>query len=128
MAKKFNTEDATASFFSQAQEQPQQAQEGQTVSLTQEQLAQIIAQSKQILDNAQPEKKPVGRPKKTEEQKLRGRRFSLMVDKDLGQYMKEKAWQDRKTITQYINDLIRADMEEYFKNGGTKDGWETEKI
>ena len=35
----------------------------------------------------------------------------------------KRAWQKRTSITQYINDLIRADMENYFAEGGTKEGW-----
>lgn len=64
-----------------------------------------------------------GRPPKTEDQKLRGYRYNLNLDKDLKQYLHERAWQKRTSITQYINDLIRADMEKYFAEGGTKEGW-----
>ena len=56
-----------------------------------------------------------GRPKKTEEEKLRGYRYNLNLDKDLQQYLKEIAWMNRTSITQYINDLIRADMEAFLK-------------
>ena len=68
-------------------------------------------------------KKPQGRPKKTQDEKKGGYRYNLNLDKELKEYLKNKAWQDRKTATDYINDLIRADMEAYFKNGGTKEGW-----
>lgn len=64
-----------------------------------------------------------GRPPKPEDQKLRGYRYNLNLDKDLKQYLHERAWQKRTSITQYINDLIRADMENYFAEGGTKEGW-----
>ena len=64
-----------------------------------------------------------GRPPKPKDQKLRGYRYNLNLDKDLKQYLHERAWQKRTSITQYINDLIRADMENYFAEGGTKEGW-----
>lgn len=51
-----------------------------------------------------------GRPPKTEEEKLRGYRYNLNLDRDLKEYLHETAWKKRTSITQYINDLIRADM------------------
>lgn len=68
-------------------------------------------------------KKPKGRPKKEEEEKKGGYRYNLNLDKELKTYIKNKAWQDRKSATDYINDLIRADMKAYFKKGGTTEGW-----
>lgn len=64
-----------------------------------------------------------GRPPKPEDQKLRGYRYNLNLDKDLKQYLHEIAYKKRVSMTQYINDLIRADMEKYFAEGGTKEGW-----
>ena len=52
-----------------------------------------------------------GRPRKSEEEKLRGYRYNLDLDRDLKEYLHEAAWKKRTSITQYINDLIRADME-----------------
>lgn len=69
------------------------------------------------------QKKAKGRPPKTEEQKKGGYRYNLNLDKELKTYLKNKAWQDRKSATDYINDLLRADMEAYFAKGGTKEGW-----
>ena len=51
-----------------------------------------------------------GRPRKTEEERLRGYRYNLNLDRDLKEYLHETAWKKRTSITQYINDLIRADM------------------
>ena len=73
--------------------------------------------------NTQNKPNKPGRPPKPENEKLRGYRYNLNLDKDLKQYLHERAWQKRTSITQYINDLIRADMEKYFAEGGTKEGW-----
>ena len=61
-----------------------------------------------------------GRPRKTEQEKLRGYRYNLNLDRDLKEYLHETAWEKRTSITQYINDLIRADMK--------KKGWLDECI
>ena len=52
-----------------------------------------------------------GRPPKAEHEKLRGYRYNLNLDRDLKEYLHEVAWKKRTSITQYINDLIRADMQ-----------------
>lgn len=57
-----------------------------------------------------PEEPARGRPKKTETDKKRGYRYNLNLDRDLEPYLREAAWKRRTSITQYINDLIRADM------------------
>lgn len=54
-------------------------------------------------------KKTPGRPKK--ETKLRGYRYNLNLDKDLKAFMQKYTWENRTSITQWINDLIRAEME-----------------
>ena len=71
-----------------------------------------------IYDNESAEKaeqitKKIGRPPKTEEEKLRGYRYNLNLDRDLKEYLHETAWKKRTSITQYINDLIRADMKKH---------------
>lgn len=71
------------------------------------------------------EPKKQGRPPKAEHEKLRGYRYNLNLDKDLKGYLHEMAWRKRTNITQYINDLIRADMEEYIRNGGDESEWTT---
>ena len=50
-----------------------------------------------------------GRPKKKPEEKLRGYRYNLNLDRDLKDYLEDAAWKRRTSITQYINDLIRED-------------------
>ena len=78
-------------------------------------------QATQETQNPQPKQK--GRPKLSPEEKKGGYRYNLNLDMELKRYIKNKAWQDRKSATDYINDLIRADMEQYFANGGTTEGW-----
>ena len=81
----------------------------------------LNAQATQETQNQQPKQK--GRPKLSQEEKKGGYRYNLNLDMELKRYIKNKAWQDRKSATDYINDLIRADMEQYFANGGTTEGW-----
>ena len=102
MAKKtFDTQSTTDKFFTQGAHDTQGTQDKQDT------------QKKQ------------GRPKK--ETPLRGYRYNLTLDADLKQYLHEIVWQKRTSMTQYVNDLIRADMERYFAEGGTKDGWEEDE-
>lgn len=72
------------------------------------------------------ETKNPGRPKKTEAEKLRGYRYNLNLDRDLKPFLHEIVWQQRTSITQYINDLIRHEMESYLAEGGTLEEWENE--
>ena len=100
-----------------------------TADLTPEQIASILQHSMEILQSTTPKR---GRPKKAEEEKLRGYRYNLNLDRDLQQYLKETAWKKRTSITQYINDLIRADMEAYFRECeeagiDPREGWETDE-
>lgn len=100
-----------------------------TADLTPEQIASIVQHSMEILQSASPKR---GRPKKTDEEKLRGYRYNLNLDRDLQQYLKETAWKKRTSITQYINDLIRADMEAYFRECEAagidpREGWEVDE-
>ena len=82
-----------------------------------EEVKSVIEQPKEILKNF-PQKQ--GRPKKSEGEKLRGYRYNLNLDRDLKEYLHEVAWRKRTSITQYINDLIRVDME-------NDAGWKKEK-
>lgn len=77
-------------------------------TMTPEELKAVIEQSKQILENFAPKQ---GRPRKKEEEKLRGYRYNLNLDRDLKEFLHDTAWKKRTSITQYINDLIRAEME-----------------
>lgn len=99
--------------------------------LTPEQAAQLLQEAQKILEGTAEPKR--GRPKKTDSEKLRGYRYNLNLDRDLKQYLHEMAWQKRSSITQYINDLIRADMEAYFDECESlgidpKKGWEVDEI
>lgn len=92
----------------------QQTQE--TAKMTPEEAAQILEQTKKILESVSPEvaeqlTKKQGRPPKADSEKLRGYRYNLNLDRDLKEYLHDAAWRKRTSITQYINDLIRADME-----------------
>jgi hypothetical protein len=81
----------------------------------------------QNTDSTQGTQKKLGRPTLKPEERKRGYRYNLLLDADLKQYMHEMAWRQRTSITQWVNDLIRADMEAYFANGGTKEGWADEE-
>lgn len=62
-------------------------------------------------------------PKKAAKKKYR---VNLALDGELETYLHNIAWTKRTSITQYINDLIRADREAYLANGGDTTGWEDE--
>lgn len=129
--KSFDTKGATDKFFSVSDthdKSNKQSTQTATENLTPEQVAQIVRKSMEILENTTPKR---GRPPK--EEKLRGYRYNLNLDKDLQQYLKETAWRERTSITQYINDLIRADMKAYFARCEAagidpKEGWEQDDI
>jgi acyl-CoA reductase-like NAD-dependent aldehyde dehydrogenase len=87
-----------------------------TAKMTPEEAAQILEQTKKILESVSPEvaeqiTRKQGRPPKADSEKLRGYRYNLNLDRDLKEYLHDAAWRKRTSITQYINDLIRADME-----------------
>lgn len=83
---------------------------------------------KTSIQEEQPEEntKKAGRPPKAEDEKLRGYRYNLNLDKDLKEYLHYIAWLNRTSITQYLNDLVRADMAEYIRNGGDESEWKKE--
>ena len=76
--------------------------------------------------SAQSEAGSPGRPKKAEADKLRGYRYNLNLDRDLKPFLHEIVWQQRTSITQYINDLIRREMEAYLAEGGTIEEWKND--
>ena len=77
-------------------------------------------QKTQITDETQETQKKAGRPVERPETY----RFSLYLDGDLEKYIKYAVWRDRKkSVTQYLNDLVRADMAEYIRNGGDESEW-----
>lgn len=137
--KSFDTTGATSKFFTDSTHDKQSTHDKHTESyiipadprpedLTPERVAAIVRQSMEILESTTPKR---GRPPK--EEKLRGYRYNLNLDKDLQQYLKETAWRERTSITQYVNDLIRADMKAYFARCEAagidpKEGWEQDDI
>lgn len=50
-------------------------------------------------------------------------RFSLYLDGDLKDYIKYISWKQQKSITQYLNDIIRAEMAAYIAGGGDESEW-----
>ena len=112
MAKKsFNTQDTVNKFFTAGNQEIQEIQEKPDVYPT-----------------AESHKRP-GRPKK--EKKLRAYRFSVLLDEDLDKFIHEIVWIRRTNMTQYINDIVRADKEKYVKECLEKgvnpyEGWEEE--
>lgn len=132
--KSFDTKGVTDKFFTVSDTHDKHVTQNkhnappETKDLTPDQIAAIVRQSVEILEKTTPKR---GRPPK--EEKLRGYRYNLNLDKDLQQYLKETAWRERTSITQYINDLIRADMKAYFARCeelgiNPKEGWETDDI
>ena len=102
MAKKFDTQSVSNKFFTQGTEE---------------------THDKPETHDTHEKPKKQGRPPKKEEEKLRGYRYNLNLDRDLKDYLHEMAWKNRTSITQYINDLIRADMEAYIEAGGDESEW-----
>ena len=102
MAKKFDTQSVANKFFTQGTEE---------------------THDKPETHDTHEKPKKQGRPPKKEEEKLRGYRYNLNLDRDLKDYLHEMAWKNRTSITQYINDLIRADMEAYIEAGGDESEW-----
>ena len=102
MAKKFDTQSVANKFFTQETEG---------------------THNKPETHDAHEKPSKQGRPPKKPEKKLRGYRYNLNLDRDLKDYLHEMAWKNRTSITQYINDLIRADMEAYIEAGGDESEW-----
>ena len=50
-------------------------------------------------------------------------RFNLYLDGDLKNFIKYISWKQRKSITQYMNDIIRAEMAAYIASGGDESEW-----
>ena len=115
--KKFDTQNIADKFFTQGNQENQQNQQ--------------IQQKPDINPTAgigTSQRKP-GRPKK--EKKLRAYRFSILLDEDLDAFLHEIVWVKRTSMTQYINDLIRQEKEDYVKDCLERgvnpyDGWEKE--
>ena len=127
MAKKqFDTKSATSKFFTNAidDNKPYEISVTQTTDSTQEKhYKQDHIPSKTEFPRRQ------GRPKKQPEERKRTFRYNLLLDNDLNQYLHEIVWIRRTNMTQYVNDLIRADYENYIRDCQKKginpfEGWE----
>lgn len=102
-------------------------QETQEKEITQEKeleklrgLRAILGGSEKILQSVPMETaKKIGRPV----ERPNTYRFSLYLDGDLEGYIKYKAWKNKQSITQYLNTLVRDDMQAYVKDGGDESEW-----
>ena len=100
MAKKtFDAASVTSRFFTQAA--PKQAEQTAVEPSSAENQAEIVLHKK------------LGRPRLQSGERRRGYRYNLLLDADLNDFLHEIAWQRRTSMTQYINDLIRAEFEAY---------------
>lgn len=81
---------------------------------TPEAIEELLKQSQKILDKLEKDgSKEVkrGRPRLAESEKKRQYRYNLSLDGDLKEYLDDVAWRKRTSKTQYLNDLIRREME-----------------
>ena len=72
-----------------------------------------------------------GKPQGQSTHSRRTKRYNLLLDEDLDAFLHEIVWQKRTTMTQYINDLIRAELEAYEKEShqnGTVPYWKQERV
>lgn len=79
-----------------------------------EAIEKLLKQSQAILDKLEKDGgKEVkrGRPRLAESEKKRQYRYNLSLDGDLKEYLDDVAWRKRTSKTQYLNDLIRREME-----------------
>lgn len=107
--------DAISELFPEEVETASETQEtAQTEKTpTKEEIEAIVRQSAEIA-------RKVGRPTERGETY----RFSLYLDGDLKSFIDYRVWQLRqKSITTYLNNLIRQDMENYISEGGNADEW-----
>lgn len=79
---------------------------------TPEEQVAILNQTKEIL-------KSFGRPVERPNVK----KISLYLDGDLNDYVRFRCTKPKQAVTQYINSLVRADMEAYLAAGGNADEW-----
>lgn len=119
MAKKIDTSSAMSKFFTPETQPPQKNHDNHNNYDNQENHNNHENTNNQNTQN----KRGVGRPKKTEEEKLRGFRYSLNLDRDLNAFLHFMAWKNKTSMTQFINDLIKNLKEEHLKNGGSPEDW-----
>ncbi len=53
-------------------------------------------------------------------QKTRTYRVNMAFDKDLKPFLKKISWQKHESVTQYLNDLVRREMEIYLSDENNK--------
>ena len=107
MAKNKTSKFGVADDLQYREQTTEQAQEKQETTL--EETLQILEQTKKILDSVPPEiAEQLTRKKPKREGSYR---FSLYMDADLGEYVNYIKFKRKKSITDYFNELVRADME-----------------
>ena len=121
MTKKIDTSSAMSKFFSQGTQDTQNPQNKQNTHENHENHENHNNHDTQ--ENSIDGKRKAGRPTKTPEERKRGYRYNLTLDKDLNAFLHFMAWKNKTSMTQYINDLIRDLMEEHLKNGGSPEDW-----
>lgn len=93
--KEFDTAAATAKFFTQGTQQTQDTQ-----------------------DTHKKQGRPIKKDKKATY------RYNLCLDMELKPFLMKRAWEQRQAVSQYLNELIRKEMEAYLEGGGTiEDEW-----
>lgn len=90
MKKIFDTKSATDKFFTSTEEPTEPTQNTEPAPNT---------------DNTQ---------KKTH--KKRSYRYNLLIDDDLNEYLHFASWWGKKSMTQFVNDLIRQSYNDYIKD------------
>lgn len=123
--KKFDTKSATSKFFTNVTDDNEANETSiiQTTDSTQEK-----HYKQDHFPNRTEFPRRQGRPKKQPEDRKRTFRYNLLLDNDLNQYLHEIVWIRRTNMTQYVNDLIRADYENYIRDCQRKginpfEGW-----
>lgn len=79
------------------------------------QTTQVTQETQTTQETSKKAGRPVERPETY--------RFSLYLDGDLKDYIKFISWKQQKSITQYLNDIIRTEMAEYIASGGDESEW-----
>ena len=103
MKKDMNIKDVMTEMFSIGQE------ENKTQDVSSQEVARIVSESKEIA-------KKIGRPRKTEEEKVGGYKFTVSLNYELKYYLSNIAWQKRKSATVYLRELLERDREAYYKS------------
>ena len=119
MEKKIDTSSAMSKFFTPGTQDTQPSQENHDNYNNQNNYHNQENQNNQSTQ----ERRGPGRPKKTDEEKVRGFRYSLLLDKDLNAFLHFMAWKNKTSMTQYLNNIIRGLKEEHLKNGGSPEDW-----